>query len=45
MVKSGAVADPEGNTWSLATRKENLSRAELGQRAQDNFAKMARASR
>ena len=38
--RGGAVADPEGYTWWIATRKEDLTKAELEQRAKDYFASM-----
>ena len=42
--RGGAVADPEGYTWWIATRKEDLSPAELEQRAQEFFKQMAQAT-
>lgn len=39
--RGGAVADPAGYTWWIATRKEDLSPAELNQRANDFFKQMA----
>ena len=39
--RAGAVADPEGYTWWIATRKEVLTKAEVEQRANEHFAKMA----
>ena len=38
--RAGAITDPEGYTWWIATRKEHLTKAELEQRAQEFFAKM-----
>ena len=35
--RGGAVADPEGYTWWIATRKENLTHAEMQQRAAEFF--------
>jgi uncharacterized glyoxalase superfamily protein PhnB len=35
--RGGAFVDPNGYTWWVATRKEDLTRAELDQRAQDFF--------
>ena len=35
--RGGAVADPEGYTWWIATRKENLTQAEMQQRAAEFF--------
>jgi PhnB protein len=43
--RAGAVVDPEGYTWWIATRKEDLTKAEMEQRAQDFFKQMAQASR
>lgn len=43
--RGGAVNDPNGYTWWIATRKEDLTRAELDQRAQDFFKQMAPTSR
>ena len=39
--RAGAVADPAGYTWWIATRKEDLTPAELQQRAADAFKQMA----
>ena len=39
--RGGAVADPEGYTWWIATRKENLTQAEMQQRAAEFFKQMA----
>jgi PhnB protein len=39
--RGGAFTDPNGYTWWIATRKEDLTRAELDQRAQDFFKQMA----
>jgi PhnB protein len=39
--RSGAVADPAGYTWWIATRKEDLSQAEIKQRAENFFKQMA----
>jgi uncharacterized glyoxalase superfamily protein PhnB len=41
--RAGAVTDPEGYTWWIATRKEELTKAEVEQRANEHFAKMAQA--
>ena len=38
--RAGAVADPDGYTWWIATRKEDLTDAELRQRAEAAFAAM-----
>ena len=43
--RGGAVNDPNGYTWWIATRKEDLTRAELDQRAQDFLKQMAPTSR
>jgi PhnB protein len=43
--RAGALADPEGYTWWIATRKEDLTKAEMEQRAQDFFKQMAQTSR
>jgi PhnB protein len=37
----GAFADPFGHTWGVATRKEELTKDEMDQRAKDFFASMA----
>jgi PhnB protein len=42
--RGGAVADPAGYTWWIATRKEDLSEAELEQRATEFFKQMAQPS-
>ena len=36
--RGGAVIDPSGYTWWIATRKEDLTKPELEQRAQEFFA-------
>jgi PhnB protein len=38
--RAGAVADPAGYTWWIGTRKEDLTSAELQQRAQEYYRKM-----
>ena len=43
--RAGALTDPEGYTWWVATRKEALTPAELDQRATEAFKQMAPASR
>jgi PhnB protein len=43
--RAGALVDPAGYTWWIATRKEELTPAELEQRAKEHFAKLAPASR
>ena len=42
--RGGAVADPEGYTWWIATRKEDLTSEEIHQRAADFFKQMAGAN-
>jgi PhnB protein len=37
--RSGCIADPSGNTWWLATHKEDLSLAELQKRGEEAFKK------
>jgi len=39
--RGGAVADPAGYTWWIATRKEDLTPAEMQQRAAEFFKQMA----
>jgi PhnB protein len=39
--RAGAVTDPAGYTWWIATRKEDLSRDEMNQRAQAFFKEMS----
>ncbi len=41
--RAGAFADPEGYTWWIATHKEDLTPAEMEQRAADFFKQMAGA--
>ena len=43
--RGGAFNDPNGYTWWIATRKEDLTRAELDQRAQEFLKQMAPTSR
>ena len=38
--RAGAVADPSGYTWWIATRKEELTMAEIQQRAAEAFKQM-----
>ena len=40
--RGGAVADPEGYTWWIATRKEDLTHEEIKRRADEFFKQMAR---
>jgi PhnB protein len=39
--RAGAISDPNGYTWWIATRKEDLSQAEIKQRADEFFKQMA----
>lgn len=38
--RAGAIADPAGYTWWIATRTEDLTQAEMNQRAQEFFKQM-----
>jgi PhnB protein len=42
--RAGAVADPAGYTWWIATRKEDLTQTEIHQRAAEFFKQMAQQS-
>jgi PhnB protein len=42
--RAGAVSDPEGYTWWISTRKEELTQAEIQQRAAEVFKQMAQSS-
>jgi uncharacterized glyoxalase superfamily protein PhnB len=42
--RGGAVADPAGYTWWIATRKEDLTHEEIRARAEEFFKQMASAS-
>jgi PhnB protein len=42
--RGGAVADPAGYTWWIATRKEDLTPAEMQQRSAEYFKQMAQAT-
>jgi PhnB protein len=42
--RAGLIADPEGYHWWIATRKEDLTPAELAERAEAFFASMAQPS-
>jgi PhnB protein len=42
--RGGAVSDPEGYTWWIATRKEDLTREEINQRAAEFFKQPATSS-
>ena len=41
--RAGSFADPEGYTWWIATRKEDLTETELHQRSTDFFKQMQHA--
>lgn len=41
--RMGQVTDPFGHRWSLATHKEDLTAAQIGQRAEEFFASKAGA--
>ena len=43
--RGGCLADPEGYTWWIATRKEDLTPAELDQRSKEFFKQMETAPR
>lgn len=43
--RAGLITDPAGYQWWIATRKEDLSQAELARRAEAHFANMAQLSR
>ena len=43
--RAGAVSDPAGYTWWIATRKEDFTPAELRQRADEFFRQTAQSSR
>jgi len=42
--RSGSFADPEGYTWWIATRKEQLTKDEIEQRASEFFKQFAQHS-
>ena len=42
--RGGAVSDPEGYTWWIAARKENLTHDQITQRAAELFKQMAQPS-
>jgi PhnB protein len=42
--RGGAVADPAGYTWWISTRQEDLTPAELEQRAAEVFKQMSQAT-
>jgi PhnB protein len=39
--RAGAVSDPAGYSWWIATRKEDLTKSEIEQRAAEFFKQMA----
>ena len=39
--RTGSFSDPYGYQWTIATRKEDLSKEEMDRRAQEFFAQMA----
>jgi PhnB protein len=39
--RSGSLVDPEGYTWTIATRKEDLTPQEINERAQEFFKSFA----
>jgi uncharacterized glyoxalase superfamily protein PhnB len=43
--RCGAITDPEGYTWTIATRKEDLTPEEINQRAQEFFKSFAPAQK
>jgi PhnB protein len=43
--RAGALADPEGYTWWIATRKEDFTPAEMQQRAADFFKQQPQPTR
>ena len=42
--RGGAIADPAGYTWWIASRKEDLTPEEINQRAADFFKQMAQSA-
>ncbi len=42
--RSGTFTDPEGYQWTIATRKEDLSREEMDRRAEEFFKQFAQQS-
>jgi PhnB protein len=42
--RGGAIADPAGYTWWIATRKEDLTQSEIRQRATEVFKQMEQPS-
>ena len=43
--RTGMISDPEGYTWTIATRKEDLTPEELDQRAEEFFKQFAPAQK
>jgi len=43
--RCGAIIDPEGYLWTIATRKEDLTPEEMNQRAQEFFKNFAAAQK
>jgi PhnB protein len=43
--RAGAIKDPAGYSWWIATHKEDLSHGEVNRRAEAHFAKLAQATR
>jgi PhnB protein len=43
--RTGMITDPEGYTWTIATRKEDLTPEELNQRAEEFFKQFAPAQK
>jgi PhnB protein len=43
--RAGSVVDPAGHSWWIATRTEDLAKAEIERRAQEFFAQMAQPTR
>jgi PhnB protein len=39
--RTGTLTDPFGYSWTIATRKEDLTREEMDRRAQDFFKQFA----
>jgi PhnB protein len=43
--RCGMITDPEGYSWTIATRKEDLTPEEINQRAQEFFKSFAGAQK
>lgn len=43
--RCGSIVDPEGYTWTIATRKEDVTREELDSRAKEFFKNFAAAQK